>query len=215
MSDAPLVPGPIYGLRTWEVDVGDEGERLAAPQRGIVWPTGGEWLTATCPRPEGHRAPAPDCECGIHALHPTRAGARRVLAQRRTVPGIVEAEGAVELHDQGFRAERGRPYALVLVPGRNERLIRRLAETYATPVVEVAGADELVAWCRERGLGLDEQAVLGLLGPEAAQERVRGRRRAVIRFALWFALVLLVLAIALVLFGDHPEGPVCGRFCAR
>ena len=72
-----------------------------------------------------------------------------------------------------------------------------------------------MAWCRERGLGLDEQAVLGLLGPEAAQERVRGRRRAVIRFALWFALVLLVLAIALVLFGDQPEGPVCGRFCAR
>lgn len=215
MSDAPLVPGPIYGLRTWEVETGSDGERLTAPQRGTAWPTGGEWLTATCSRPEGHRAPAPGCECGIHALHPTRAGARRVLAQRRAVPGILEAEGNVELHDQGFRAERGRPHALVLAPGRNEKLIGRLAETYAIPIVEVRGPDDLLAWCRERGLGLDERAVFELLGPEAAEERRRQRRRDLRRFVLWFTLVLVALVVALVVLGDPANGPVCGRFCER
>ncbi len=215
MSDAPLVPGPIYGLRTWDVETASEGERLSAPQRGTAWPPGGDWLTATCIRPEGHDAPAPGCECGIHALHPTRPNARRVLAQRRAVPGIVEAEGHVELHDQGFRAEHGRPHALVLAPGRNEKLVRRLAEAYAIPVVEVRGPDELVAWCREHGLGLDEGAVLGLLGPGAADERRRRRRRDLRRFALWFAFVLLALVVALVVLGDPASGPVCGRFCER
>jgi hypothetical protein len=215
VSDPPLVPGPIYGLRTWEVETGSDGERLTAPQRGTAWPPGAEWLTATCPRADGHRAPAPDCECGIHALHPTLPSARRVLAQRRVVPGIVEAEGQVELHDQGFRSERGRPHALVLAPGRNGKLVRRLAETYAIPVVEVRGPEDLVAWCRERGLGLDEGAVLRLLGPGAADERRRRRRRDLRRFALWFAVVLLALVVALVVLGDPASGPVCGRFCER
>src|SRR3954447_2680365 len=49
MTADPLVPGPVYGLRTWTV-AGDAGcERLAGPQRGAVWPIDGEWFAAVCP----------------------------------------------------------------------------------------------------------------------------------------------------------------------
>lgn len=161
MSDEPLIPGPLYGLRTWRVVAEDGVERLAAPHRGITWPPG-EWLRATC---EDHAAPAAGCDCGIHAWHPRRASARRVLATSREVPGIVEADGAAEVHEEGFRAERGRPYALVIAPGRNAEQVRRLAREYAVEVVEVSGPGDLLAWCAERGLGLSEAVVRDLVGP--------------------------------------------------
>ena len=46
-----------------------------------------------------------------------RSSARRVLACRREIPGIAEASGAIEIHEDGFRAERARPYAFLLPPG--------------------------------------------------------------------------------------------------
>ena len=122
MAEPPLLVGPLYGLRTWAV-VGPPGdERLAGPQRRTPWPDGGAWLDATCERAAEHVAPEHDCVCGIHALHPDAANARRVLSVRREVPGIVECDGPVEVHAQGFRARRGRPHALVLLPGRNRGL---------------------------------------------------------------------------------------------
>src|SRR3954464_11049107 len=125
MAEPPLVAGPLYGLRTWAV-VGPPGEeRLAGPERGTAWPDGGEWLEASCERDAGHVAPAHDCVCGIHALHPDSANASRVLRLRRQVPGIVESDGPVEVHAEGFRARRGRPHALVLLPGRNAGLLGR------------------------------------------------------------------------------------------
>jgi hypothetical protein len=87
----------------------------------------------------GHAAPAPWCECGIHARHPRRASARRVLASRREMAGIIEAGGAVEVHDEGFRAERARPRAFLLSPGRNPKQIGRLAATYRAEVVYPGG----------------------------------------------------------------------------
>ena len=47
---------------------------------------------------------AAGCGCGIHAWHPRRASARRILRSRFDLPGIVEADGAVEVHEDGFRA---------------------------------------------------------------------------------------------------------------
>ena len=58
-----------------------------------------------------------DCSCGIHAWHPRRASARRILRSRFDLPGIVEADGAVEVHEDGFRAQRARPYASSASPG--------------------------------------------------------------------------------------------------
>ena len=202
MSDAPLLPGPLYGLRTWRVVKEDGRERLTAPQRGTVWAAGG-WLEATCG--EGHAAPAADCRCGIHAWHPTRAAARRVLASRFDLPGIVEANGAVEVHDDGFRAERARPYAFVRLPGRNPFLIQRLSAIYGAEVLDLRRPEELLAICRERRLGLPEPVVAELLGAETMaerrRERARMRRNAILRMVATM-LVLAALCVVGVIV-DH------------
>jgi hypothetical protein len=207
-SDAPLGFAPLYGLRTWTVTVADGVERLAAPHQGTVWPMGGEWLHASCSRDESHAAPAVGCDCGIHAWHPTLAAARHVLAIRRQVPGIVECEGAVQLHADGFRAERARPHAFVLTPGANASLVRRLAERHGAEVAAVDGPQELVEWCRERQLGLAEPAVADLLGPRAAAVAQRSRKRhtrnVVLRIALAVAVAGGLVALGLGLQNDPP-----------
>ena len=193
MSDAPLVPGPLYGLRTWRVVTHDGRERLSAPQRGTPWGLGRGWVQATCS--EGHAAPAADCLCGNHAWHPRRASARRILRSRFDLPGIVEADGAVELHEDGFRAERARPYAFVRLPGRNPFLIDRLAAAYGAEVIDLRRPEELLAVCRERRLGLQEPVVEELLGAEAIQERRRARARRRRDDALRVVAALVVFAL--------------------
>ena len=181
----PLVPSAVYGVRSWTV-VGERGhERLAGPHRGTTWPTGGEWLDATLR--DGARAPAAGCHCGLHAWHPRRRWARRALAARGEVAGIVEARGTIELHHDGLRAQRARPYALVRTRRSNPALLDRLATAYGLPLVDARRPDDLVKWCEERGLGLSEEVVASLLGPrerergqtgaDRAPARGRGRRR--------------------------------------
>jgi hypothetical protein len=216
VNDTPLIPGSLYGLRTWRLVSDAHGECLKATARTTRWPSDGTWMEATCETSEGHAAPHPDCACGIHAWHPRRASARRVLASRFEVPGVVEAAGAIELQDDGFRAQRARPYAFVVTPGRNTKLAERLARRYGARVVQVGGADALVAWCRERGLGLDEQTVGELLGPERVGERHaarrRRRRRDALRAAATVALIgaLLIAGAALASGPPSPHG-VYGR----
>jgi hypothetical protein len=197
VSSAPLVPGPLYGLRTWRVVNHDGRERLSAPQRGTPWTLGAGWLQATCA--EDHAAPAADCRCGIHAWHPRRASARRILRSRFDLPGIVEADGAVEVHEEGFRAERARPYAFVRLPGRNPFLIDRLAAAYGAEVLDLRRPEELLAVCRERGLGLQEPVVEDLLGADALAESRRARARQRRNDALRVVAALLVVALSCVL----------------
>jgi hypothetical protein len=211
VTGEPLVAGPVYGLRTWRVVSEPGGERLAAPHRGTAWPLGGEWLRAACPS-AGHAAPAPGCDCGVHGLHPRRGTARQVLACRREIAGVVEAEGAVELYEDGFRAERGRPYALFSLPGRNAAQIARLAETYGARVADVRTPDELVAWCREHELGLSEPVVAELLGPVRSGPARRRRATDALRVAAALAIAALLVALGLALAGDPPgERTLYGR----
>lgn len=208
MSDTPLLPTPLYGLRTWTV-VGESGaERLAGPHQRVMWPPGGAWLEATCAESSGHSPPIYGCGCGLHAWHPSRRSARRVLADRRDIPGIAEARGAIEVHEDGFRAERARPYAFVLAPGRNARLVRRLAEAYGAQLVEADGAAAVLAFCRARGLGLDESIVAQLLGPVAAEESRRARRGRARADALRLAAAVAVVAllVAGVALATDPPG---------
>jgi hypothetical protein len=215
-DDPPLVAGPLYGLRTWAV-VGPPGEeRLAGPQRRTPWPDGGAWLVATCERDAAHAAPGHDCACGVHALHPDAANARRVLALRREVAGIVECDGPVEIHPEGFRAARGRPHALILPPGRSAGLLDRLGRAYDAEVVEIAGAEELVRWCRERGLGLAPGAVDEILGAGTTQAwRRTSRRRTRLAVARVVAALLVSLALAALAYEAFPDpsGPhyITGR----
>jgi hypothetical protein len=201
VSSAPLVPGPLYGLRTWRVVTEDGRERLSAPQRGTPWTLGRGWVEATCG--EDHAAPAADCRCGIHAWHPRRASARRILRSRFDLPGIVEADGAVEVHEDGFRAERARPYAFVRLPGRNPYAIERLASAYGAEILDLRRPEELLAVCHERRLGLQEPVVEALLGADAIAERhrarARQRRRDALRVVAAIVVIGVVCALALTL----------------
>jgi hypothetical protein len=209
MTDPAIVPSPLYGLRTWSV-VGEPGrERLAGPQRTVPWPAGGEWLVARCD--SGHAAPAPDCDCGVHAWHPRRRAARRALASRRLVAGVVEAAGAAEVYEEGFRAERARPHALVAAPWRSPDVSRRLAEAYGVPLIESRGPGELVEWCRARGLGFDEAVVAGMLGRAAIEERRSSRRTRALRTGALLAVVGVLLTAGLLLTDSPGDRPLNGR----
>lgn len=159
----PLVTGPLYGLRSWRASGPRGDERLVAPYRGTPWPVGGELLEAHCPVTPEHAPPAPRCRCGLHAWHPTPRASRRACSYRREVPGILQAWGAVELHADGFRAQRGRPYALVLLPRGNAALLERLAATYDARLLVLRGPRALAAYCRERGFGMTDGTIARLL----------------------------------------------------
>ena len=211
MSGPPLVPSPLYGLRTWSI-VGAPGEeRLGGPQQPAPWPVDGGWLSAACARGIRHTAPAPGCECGIHAWHPRRRSARRVLAPRRQVAGVVEARGAIELHRDGFRAEQARPFALFLVPWGNAAVAGRLASAYSAELVPAGGPSDVLAWCSARGLGLEPDVVDGLLGPARVAERRRGARAQRLRVAAALAAIAGLLALGLAATGDPGDRTLFGR----
>lgn len=210
MTDTPLVAGPLYGLRTWVV-VGSPGEeRLAGPHSRTPWPAGAAWLQATCAVHPEHRAPEHDCVCGLHALHPNRENARQVLSARREIAGVVECDGAIEIHPDGFRAERGRPYALVATPLKNPALVERLASSYGAKVVSVDGPKELVDWCRDHRLGLEPAVVDDIVGAEVVREfrRTKTRRK---RRVVGGMLAVIVLSVVLALLASlalpDPPGP--------
>jgi hypothetical protein len=211
VTDEPLVPGPLYGLRTWIVVSEDGRERLAGLHHGGEWPPGDGWVDASCSSGQAHRPPVRDCECGIHAWHPRPKSAKRVLASHFELPGVIEARGAVEVHEDGFRAERARPHALVATRDRNVKLVRRLAEIYGAEVVEARSPRELLAWCRERRLGLDESVVAELLGGPGWLEKSRQAKRLRRRNNVLRVAAALVLATVMVVLGAHfavdPDGP--------
>jgi len=204
MTAPPLVPSPLFGLRTWSVTGGPGEERLTGPQQGTPWPVGGEWLRASCVTAQ-HDAPAPACACGIHAWHPGRGAARRVLGRRGAIPGVVEAAGAIELHRDGFRAERARPRALLVGPRANAALIARLCGAYGAEAVSIRGPRDVVAWCEARGYGLEPGVVDELLGPAAVAEARLRRRRMRLRLAGALAVIAALLAIGLAAT-DTPHG---------
>ena len=178
---------PQRGVRPADLDrrrrARERAARRAAPRRPVA---DGRRVAGRHVR-EGHAAPAGECQCGVHAWHPRRRWARRCLATRGEIPGIVEARGTIELHHDGLRAQRARPYALVRARGSNPALLDRLAAAYGLPIVDARGPDDLVEWCRERGLGLSEEvdhlaartarARTPATGAGRAPARGRGRRR--------------------------------------
>jgi hypothetical protein len=129
-----------------------------------------------------------------------------VLALRREIPGIVECDGPVEVHPDGFRARRGRPHALVLLPGRNAGLLDRLARAYGAEVVAIRRPDELDEWCRERGLGLSPAVVDDLLGAGTTQAWRRASRRGTrVAIARVLAALLLTLGLAAAAYAALPD----------
>jgi hypothetical protein len=203
VSDTPLFADPLYGLRYWRVTADEGGEALVGPHQHALWPPGGQWLHASCPT--GHTAPAPECDCGAHAWHPRRRSVRDVLAPRGTVAGIVEAQGAIEVHEDGIRAARARPHALLVTPGCNKAMIRRLADRYGAALVEVRGPRALLAHCQEHDIGMGEDVVADLLGTgDPAQRRRATFRNDALRLVAAVAVAAVLVVLGLQVTADPP-----------
>ncbi|HSD75770.1 MAG TPA: hypothetical protein VLA98_00135 [Solirubrobacteraceae bacterium] len=125
------------------------------------------------------------------------------------MPGIMEGTGAVEVHAEGFRAQRGRPVALVLLPNGNAPQLERVAAAYDAELLRLDGPAALLDHCRSHGLGLADAVVADLLGPgELTRERRVGRRHAALAAAAIAAVLLAVGGLGLALDPGTEHGKV-------
>lgn len=134
LADRRLAPVG-YGVETW--DGGNEvhaicgvSERLRrrtgvlaymperrVPAPGFVW----------------HEAPDPECDCGLYAWHdmpgdtPAGSGVTRVL-------GAIVARGAVEVHQDGFRAQFARPVLFAYGGDDDREHVRALGRRHRVAV---------------------------------------------------------------------------------
>lgn len=181
-QETPAVPGRIHGLRGWSLYEEGPFRRLGSRTRAMIWPPNDN-MVAACLGSEysaAHPAPAPGCHCGIHAHHPFGAGVE-VLAESLATPesgfangigwtvyGVISAWGRVEVHADGFRAERARPVALLIARNWHDttygRAIEETAAEYVLPVIIVEPDPKAIAAaCAERWPGLAPALVDELL----------------------------------------------------
>jgi hypothetical protein len=76
-------------------------------------------------------------------------------------------------------------------------------------VIEVSGPRSLLAWCRDRSIGMSEDVVYGLLGTGDPDERRRARFRdagkGVLRVVAAVAVAALLVVLGLQVAGDPPS----------
>ncbi len=179
--DHPVVPGRVYGLRTWRVRWSAHRPILSGVFQASTWSHGLDATQAKCrgrARGTRHEAPHPGCRCGIYGMHPAQIGqwfemTRKPFDWGPSVHGIVEAWGRVELHEDGFRAEYARPHAIVHVEGYGDWSgSRKVAEGLGVEHLVFSSVAEVRRYCDRNGLGMDAGTVgdlnpeIGLLGPE-------------------------------------------------
>ena len=115
-SRAPDLIEPVTGFRRWRL----VGERLTSPFIPLRWDEavaharcypanrsllfGDGWLD------KPHRAPDPDCRCGIYAWHELPSPGPVPDPDR--VFGVVALWGRIEVHADGMRAQHARIAAL-------------------------------------------------------------------------------------------------------
>ncbi len=155
--EPPLYAGSVQGIRTWRMvpDTRSEGLLLAALAQNVVW-TPGEPVRAIClaaVHSRGHISPAPDCSCGIYAHHPS--GRQSVLTLERVlasdsnrIAGVVSAWGHIEVHLDGFRAEKAVPDSFLYRSLSARAYALDLASLYGAKAVHVPDLPALRAFCR-------------------------------------------------------------------
>jgi hypothetical protein len=168
----PLVAGPVYGIRSWRLAWRDDRPIMSGAFQDARWSPGTEPTRAYCAVAH-HQAPAPDCGCGIYGIHPNRFSDWAHLSngrsgERNNLVGIIEAWGRVELHDDGFRAEYARPYALVEIKSLGLCDPKQVAAALGIPNLHFRDPGELARYCCAHGLGLDP-AVIAELVPAAEE----------------------------------------------
>jgi hypothetical protein len=175
-DDPVLLAGKLQGVRSWSLLSGGASgaHLLTSLGRQVYWPPGSP-LRAACETRRSsrrHSAPRGSCSCGIYAWHPCRVdanvmgGLEEALEPRpwpaAGVVGVIEAWGRTEVHADGFRAEYARPVSFAVSVAASHRYrdgIRALAGSYGANLVEVASAEDFVAYCRALPNGLDERMI--------------------------------------------------------
>ena len=165
-SAVPDAIEPVIGWRAWALARTPAGEPELRPiiYSGETWPAR-EVARATCPphARSGHRAPDPDCTCGLYAVD----GLDRlpaVVGRDVTVIGSVALWGTMVEHDSGFRAELGYPDRIRLVCGTCWQ-----AGAFSPDVVGVAPTS------RGTLLGLCERHARGVSDTEPAPRELEQR----------------------------------------
>jgi hypothetical protein len=111
---APDLIQPVVGFRQWRIKNG----KLYALFWDVPWPN--RLAQASC-RAGGsatdanpHKAPYPDCSCGIYAYYRVGSHLLSTAGTSAPVTGIVTLWGRLEAHVDGMRAEHARIEALAL-----------------------------------------------------------------------------------------------------
>ncbi len=158
--DAPTFSECVVGYRTWFADSHVTLWPIAKRRRPWVpgvnearckpgsWPSlRFEWSLhhgrrVLEPVPE-HRAPDPDCECGLYSLRypPARWQDDPRYGAPPHVIGAVASWGLIQVHPTGFRAEYACVVSLAYHPGADPEkraALERIAHRYRADLVPVA-----------------------------------------------------------------------------
>jgi hypothetical protein len=170
---APDLIEPIVAFRSWRVVDG----RLRSVYLPTFWAE--RQVTADClcaespdadaPRTAaaGHGVPDRGCTCGIYAYYQPDVNFPTVDYQG--VTGIVSLWGAIEVHDEGMRAQHARIEALALYSRWSTRQIdavRAVAEDLGVDLVDL---DEIEQAARRYGQPITPELVPG--GPADSRRR--------------------------------------------
>jgi hypothetical protein len=141
VSAAPDFASAVAGYRAWQLGPGGVLFPLALPA-APPWERGVNRARCSAPkRHDQHEAPAPDCTCGLHALH--RSDDRRLKLEHPAV-GAIAAWGEIEVYAAGFRAEYASVIALGYEPSRSTNpppRLREAARRYGVRLVSFAALE--------------------------------------------------------------------------
>ena len=102
MSAAPDFASAVAGYRAWQLGPGGVLFPLALPA-APPWECGvNRARCLAAQHRDAHKAPDPDCMCGLHALH--RPDDRRLEKLGHPAVGAIAAWGEIEVYAGGFRA---------------------------------------------------------------------------------------------------------------
>lgn len=152
---APDLAWPVIGYRAWRLgrlgpawtratSIAEQANASLAlfPRVSAIsrepWAPGVH--VATCSRPVCDISPGPSCSCGLYAYHDVDRPARDPHPGR-TVTGAIAGWGRLEVHADGFRAQRACVLALAAPPAALQTLRRdteEVAARYGVPLVDRA-----------------------------------------------------------------------------
>lgn len=147
----PVLGFEVIGFRQWKI--GPDLELVSAGTQAFAWGHGEN--VATCLGGKCQSPPGKKCECGLYALHspdgfwygakpsdsnnPFSRAALHAFAGDglRHIAGVVSAWGRIEVHADGFRAEKARVVAVATSGCRRDQVLARaVAAEYGVPLID-------------------------------------------------------------------------------